>query len=362
VKRALITGVTGQDGSYLAELLLEKGYEVHGMVRPTSRFNRARIEHLIQDPELKGTGRFTIHYGDMTDGSSLLKVLAEVRPDEIYNLAAQSHVQVSFQEPEYTAQSDAVGVLRILELVRGLGMSDYVRIYQASTSELYGDTPARLQNENVPFQPVSPYAAAKLYAYYICQSYKKAYDMYVCNGILFNHESPRRGENFVTRKITLSLAEVLAGRREHLTLGNLDAQRDWGYAGDYVEAMWLMLQQPEPKDYVIATGETRSVRDFVEHACELCGFNLEWTGDGVEERGVDARTGKTVVRISPEYFRPVEVPYLRGDPSKAMAELGWRPRTRFEDLVRMMLASDLEIMGVEVPFRTTAVSAVTPTS
>jgi GDPmannose 4,6-dehydratase len=360
MKRAFITGVTGQDGSYLAEFLLSKGYEVHGLIRPTSRFNRARIEHLIQDPELKGSGRFTIHYGDMTDGSSLLKVLADVRPDEIYNLAAQSHVQVSFQEPEYTAQSDAVGVLRILELVRGLGMSDQVRVYQASTSELYGDTAARVQDENVPFEPVSPYAAAKLYAYYICQSYKKAYGMFVCNGILFNHESPRRGENFVTRKITLSLAEVLAGRREHLVLGNLDAQRDWGFAGDYVEAMWLMLQQPEPRDYVIATGETYSVREFVERAFELCGFELEWFGEGVDEQGVDRRTGRTMIRISAEYFRPVEVPYLRGDPSRAMAELGWRPKVGFEDLLRMMLAADLEAFGVEVPFEASATAAVSP--
>ena len=360
MKRALITGVTGQDGSYLAELLLGKGYEVHGLVRPTSRFNRARIEHLIQAPDLKGSGRFTIHYGDMTDGSSLLRVLAEVRPDEIYNLAAQSHVQVSFMEPEYTAQSDAVGVLRILELVRGLGMSDTVRIYQASSSELYGDTSAHLQDENVPFAPVSPYAAAKLYAYYICKSYKKAYGMFICNGILFNHESPRRGENFVTRKITLSLAELLAGRRDHLVLGNLDARRDWGFAGDYVEAMWLMMQRPTPKDYVIGTGETHSVREFVERALQLCGFTLEWVGEGVDERAVDSETGRTLVRISAEYFRPVEVPYLRGDPSLAMAELGWRPKVGFEDLVRMMLAADLEAFGVDVPFQTTPDSAVLP--
>jgi GDPmannose 4,6-dehydratase len=357
MKRALITGVTGQDGSYLAELLLAKNYEVHGLVRPTSRFNRERIEHLIQDPGLKGSGRFTIHYGDMTDGSSLLKVLADVRPDEIYNLAAQSHVQVSFQEPEYTAQSDAVGVLRILELVRGLGMSDHVRVYQASTSELYGDTAAPTQDETVPFNPVSPYGAAKLYAYYIVQSYKKAYGMFVCNGILFNHESPRRGENFVTRKITISLAELLAGRRDHLVLGNLDAQRDWGFAGDYVEAMWLMLQQPEPRDYVIATGETHSVRKFVERAFQLCGFELEWVGEGVDETGVDSQTGRTLVRISADYFRPAEVPYLRGDPAKAMAELGWRPKVGFDDLLRMMLAADLEAFDVDVPFETTTAAA-----
>lgn len=360
MKRAFITGVTGQDGSYLAETLLTKGYEVHGLVRPTSRFNRDRIEHLIKAERARGDGCFTLHYGDMTDGSSLLRVLAEVRPDEIYNLAAQSHVHVSFLEPEYTAQSDAVGVLRILELVRGLDMSDTVRIYQASTSELYGDTPAQLQDENVPFAPVSPYAAAKLYAYYICQSYKKAYGMFICNGILFNHESPRRGENFVTRKITLSLAELLAGRRDHLVLGNLDAHRDWGFAGDYVEAMWRMLQQPEPGDYVVATGETHSVREFVERAFQLCGFKLEWVGEGVDERGVDAETGRTLVRISAEYFRPAEVPYLRGDPARAMAELGWRPKVGFDDLVRMMLAADLEAFGVDVPFHTTPDAVVLP--
>jgi GDPmannose 4,6-dehydratase len=348
MKRAFITGVTGQDGSYLAELLLQKGYEVHGLVRPTSRFNRARIEHILRDPQWKG--RFTIHYGDMTDGSSLLRVLASVRPDEIYNLAAQSHVHISFLEPEYTAQSDAVGVLRILEAVRALGMESTARLYQAATSELYGDTAAQLQDESVAFDPVSPYAAAKLYAYYIAQSYKKAYGMYVCNGILFNHESPRRGENFVTRKVTLSLAEMLAGQRDVMVLGNLDAKRDWGFAGDYVEAMWLMLQQPSPDDYVIATGDARSVREFVETAFRLCGTHLEWQGAGVDECAVDSSTGRTLVRISPEYFRPVEVPYLCGDSTKARAALGWEPKVDFEGLVRMMVAADLASFGVPVPF------------
>lgn len=350
MKRALVTGVTGQDGSYLAELLLEKGYEVHGVVRPTSRFNRARIEHLIRDPQLQREGSFSTHYGDMTDGSSLMRLIATVKPDEIYNLAAQSHVQISFSEPEYTAQSDALGVLRILEAVRALGMEKTTRIYQASTSELYGDTTSKLQDEQVRFEPVSPYAAAKLYAYFIAQSYKKAYGMYICNGILFNHESPRRGENFVTRKITLSLAELLAGKREHILLGNLDSVRDWGFAGDYVEAMWLMLQQPEPDDFVIATGEAHSVREFVELAFSLCGLRIQWEGEGVDERGVDRSTGRTLVRISPDYFRPVEVPYLRGDSTKARTTLGWSPNVDFEGLVRMMVGADLRSFGLDVPF------------
>ena len=357
MKRAFITGVTGQDGSYLAELLLEKGYEVHGLVRPTSRFNRARIEHLLQNPELRRERRFVTHYGDMTDGSSLLRVLAGVRPDEIYNLAAQSHVHISFSQPEYTAQSDALGVLRILEAVRALGMEKTTRIYQASTSELYGDTDALLQNEQVPFEPVSPYAAAKLYAYYIVQSYKKGYGMYICNGILFNHESPRRGENFVTRKITLSLAELLAGERDTIMLGNLDSMRDWGFAGDYVEAMWMMLQHPTPDDYVVATGVAHSVREFVELAFGLCGINLEWKGKGVKEKGVDAANGRTLVAISPEYFRPVEVPYLRGDTAKAKTVLGWEPKVGFDALVRMMVAADLRRWGLEVPFDSPAGAA-----
>ena len=354
MKRAFITGITGQDGSYLAELLLEKGYEVHGLLRPTSRFNRGRIEHLLQDKELRREKRFTTHYGDMTDGSSLLRVLASVRPDEIYNLAAQSHVHISFSQPEYTAQSDALGVLRILEAVRALGMEKTTRIYQASTSELYGDTTARVQDENVPFEPVSPYAAAKLYAYYIVQSYKKGYGMYICNGILFNHESPRRGENFVTRKITLSVAELLAGKREMVMLGNLDSVRDWGFAGDYVDSMWRMLQQPEPDDYVVATGEAHSVREFVEIAFRLCGITIEWKGKGVKEKGLDSATGRQVVGISPEYFRPVEVPYLRGDPSKARTVLGWEPKVGFEALIRMMVASDLRRFGLEVPLKAVA--------
>jgi GDPmannose 4,6-dehydratase len=343
--RALITGITGQDGSYLAELLLSKGYEVHGIVRPTSMFNRGRIEHLIGDDAF--AERLILHYGDMTDGSSLIRILSEAKPHEVYNLAAQSHVHISFSEPEYTAQSDALGVLRILEAIKALGMGSDCRVYQASTSELYGESASELQDETVPFDPVSPYAAAKLYAYYIAQCYKKAYGMFVCNGILFNHESPRRGENFVTRKITLSLAELLAGKRDCLVLGNLDAKRDWGFAGDYVEAMWLMLQQEEPGDFVIATGESYTVRDFVDAAFRLVGMDLDWRGSGIEERGVDRSSGRDLVRVSAEYFRPVEVPHLRGDPTRAINQLGWKPKVDFPELVRLMVESDLHRFGVE---------------
>jgi GDPmannose 4,6-dehydratase len=348
MKKALITGVTGQDGSYLAELLLSKGYEVHGLVRRTSLIsNRQRIEHLVRK-DGSNPHRFTTHYGDMTDGSSLLRVIANIQPDEIYNLAAQSHVQISFLEPEYTAESDAVGVLRLFEAVLSLGLKDKTRIYQASTSELYGDVHGEnAQNENTPFNPVSPYAAAKLYAYYIGESYKKGYGMYIANGILFNHESPRRGENFVSRKITYSIAQILAGKKERLILGNIDSKRDWGHAKDYVKAMWLMLQQPHPDNYAIATGETHSVREFVEIAFKYCDIDIAWQGEGVNECGIDSKTGKILVSISPKYYRPVEVPFLLGDASKARSVMGWEPKITFKDLIREMLSKDLASGGVK---------------
>jgi len=351
-KIALITGVTGQDGSYLAELLLEKNYDVHGLVRRTSLIsNRQRIEHLV-NRDSKSNGRFYTHYGDMTDGSSLLRVISSVRPDEIYNLAAQSHVQISFLEPEYTAESDAVGVLRLLEAVLSLGLKKKTRIYQASTSELYGEVNStKPQSETTAFNPVSPYAAAKLYAFYISESYKKGYGLYISNGILFNHESPRRGENFVSRKITYSIAQMLAGKKEKLVLGNIDAKRDWGHARDYVEAMWLMLQQDKSDNYVIATGETHSVREFIEIAFSLCGINIVWKGAGVNECGLDGNTGKTLVSISPKYYRPVEVPYLLGDPSKAERVLGWVPTISFVQLIEEMLANDLSKFGVKHSLR-----------
>lgn len=349
MKKALITGVTGQDGSYLAEFLLKKGYEVHGLVRRTSMFNRERIEHLIQDPRY--SGKFVTHYGDMTDGSSLIRIISSVLPDEIYNLAAQSHVQISFVEPEYTAESDALGVLRLFEAVKALNLHNACRIYQASTSELFGDTTEESQNESTVFNPVSPYAAAKLYAFYISECYKKAYGMYICNGILFNHESPRRGENFVSRKITLSLAEILKGKREKLILGNLDSKRDWGYAGDYVEAMWLMLQQEKPANYVIATGETHSVREFVEIAFNLCGIKIIWQGTGINEKGIDQETGRELVAVSEKYYRPVEVPYLKGDPTEAKTKLKWTPRVSFRQLVEIMVSHDLRLFGIECPFK-----------
>lgn len=351
-KKAFITGITGQDGSYLAEYLLKKGYEVHGLVRRTSLIsNRQRIEHLVNKNGVF-KNNLTTHYGDMTDGSSLLRVIASIQPDEIYNLAAQSHVQISFHAPEYTAESDAVGVLRLLEAVLSLGLSSKTRIYQASTSELYGDVQNELaQDEDTPFHPVSPYAAAKLYAYYIAESYKKGYGMHISNGILFNHESPRRGENFVSRKITYSIAQILAGEKDRLILGNINSKRDWGHARDYVEAMWLMLQQPNPDNYVIATGETHSVREFIEIAFKLCGIDLIWNGSGVDECGIDQKTEKVLVSISPKYYRPVEVPYLLGDASKAKRVFGWEPSISFIELIKDMLAKDLRSRGVNLTLR-----------
>jgi GDPmannose 4,6-dehydratase len=337
--RALITGITGQDGSYLAELLLNKGYEVHGIKRRTSLFNTQRIDHLFEDPQIGNVSLF-LHHADMNDSSSLLRVINEVQPDEIYNLAAQSHVAVSFEEPEYTANSDAVGTLRILEALRILGMVS-CRFYQASTSELYGDVRETPQSEKTPFYPRSPYAAAKLYAYWITVNYREAYGQFASNGILFNHESPRRGETFVTRKITRGLAQIATGANQPVRLGNLNAKRDWGHARDYVEAMWLMLQHPEPLDLVIATGKQYSVRDFVEESCRNLDFDIAWQGSGINEIGVDTKSGKTLIVVDEKYFRPAEVETLLGDATKANTLLNWKPRTSFKELVREMSESDL---------------------
>jgi len=342
MKTALITGITGQDGSYLSEFLLEKGYEVHGILRRTSTERRERIEHLRNSP------CFHLHYGDMTDSMSLLKIIQRVRPDEIYNLAAQSHVQVSFDVPEYTADSDAVGTLRILEAVRTLDMAKTCKIYQASTSELYGKVEAVPQDETTPFHPYSPYAVAKQYGFWITKEYREAYGMFACNGILFNHESERRGETFVTRKITLAAARIAQGKQDKLYLGNLNALRDWGYAKDYVECMWLILQQDEPDDFVIATGVQHSVREFVQLAFHHAGIELEWSGSGLEEKGIDKATGKVLVEVSPDFFRPTDVVDLLGDPAKARERLGWDPcKTSFEELVRLMTAHDMELVRKE---------------
>ena len=338
-KVALITGITGQDGSYLAELLLHKGYTVHGIKRRTSLFNTDWIDHLYQDPHVDGR-RFVLHYGDMTDSTSLIHVMQQVRPDEVYNLAAQSHVAVSFEEPEYTANSDALGALRLLEAIRILGLEKKTRFYQASTSELYGLVQEIPQKETTPFYPRSPYAAAKLYAYWITINYREAYGMYACNGILFNHESPVRGETFVTRKITRALARIKLGLQDRLYLGNLSALRDWGHARDYVEAMWLMLQQDKPDDFVIATGEQHSVREFVGLAAGMLGIKLGWSGAGVDEKGLDDK-GRVIVSVDPKYFRPTEVETLLGDPTKAQKALGWKARTEFAQLVEEMVTEDL---------------------
>lgn len=339
MKKALITGITGQDGAYLAEFLLGKGYEVHGIKRRSSLFNTDRIDHLYQDPHLPGT-RLYLHYGDMTDTASLVRVIQEVQPDEIYNLAAQSHVRISFDEPEYTANSDALGVLRVLEAIRMLGMDRKVRFYQASTSELYGLVQEIPQKETTPFYPRSPYAVAKLYAYWIVVNYREAYGLYACNGILFNHESPLRGETFVTRKITRALARIRLGLQECLYLGNLNAKRDWGHARDYVEVQWLMLQQDEPEDYVIATGVQYSVRDFINVAAKELGMDITWKGQGLNEIGL--LNGKEIIRIDPRYFRPAEVETLLGDASKARERLGWVPKITFEELVKEMVLEDLK--------------------
>ncbi|MGF1639688.1 MAG: GDP-mannose 4,6-dehydratase [Rhodospirillales bacterium] len=339
MKTALITGVTGQDGAYLAEYLLGKGYLVHGTKRRSSSFNTARVDHLYVDRH-EGEPRFLMHYGDLTDATNLIRIIQETRPDEIYNLAAQSHVQVSFETPEYTANADALGTLRLLEAMRILGLGDHTRFYQASTSELYGNAPAP-QNEQTPFQPRSPYAAAKLYAYWITVNYRQAYGLHASNGILFNHESPVRGETFVTRKITRAVAAIELGLQECLYLGNLDARRDWGHARDYVDGIWRIVQQDTPDDYVLATGETHSVREFVELAFAEVGRRLEWTGRGTDEKGVDRGTGKVLVAIDSRYFRPTEVEWLHGDATKARVRLGWQHKTPFEELVREMVAADL---------------------
>ncbi|MGK7344558.1 MAG: GDP-mannose 4,6-dehydratase [Candidatus Nitrospinota bacterium M3_3B_026] len=345
-KVALLTGITGQDGSYLAEFLLEKGYEVHGLVRRASSFNLHRIEHLHTDPHLP-SNKTHLHYGDMTDSLSLNHLIAAIQPDEIYNLAAQSHVAVSFETPEYTGEADAIGALRILDAVRALNYQDRVRFYQASTSEMFGKVARTPQDENTPFHPRSPYGVAKLYAHWITVNYREAYGMFACNGILFNHESPRRGENFVSRKITLSLAGILKGSLDKLYLGNLNARRDWGYAKDYVEGMWMMLQREEPEDFVLATGEQRSVREFVEESFGLCGITIAWEGEGAAERGVDTASGRTLVEIDRTYFRPAEVDTLVGNAAKARERLGWKPKTSFKELVRMMVEADLRLAGLD---------------
>lgn len=349
-KTALITGVTGQDGAYLAELLLAKGYQVHGLKRRSSSFNTGRIDHIYQDPHDSGA-KLHLHYGDMTDSTNLIRIVQEVEPDEIYNLAAQSHVQVSFDTPEYTANADAIGTLRLLEAIKILGMTKKTRFYQASTSELYGLVQEVPQRETTPFYPRSPYAAAKLYAYWITVNYREAYDMFASNGILFNHESPIRGETFVTRKITRAVAAMHLGVQEKLWLGNLDAQRDWGHARDYVEGMWRILQHDRPDDFVLATGQTQTVRLFVERAFAHVGITLEWQGQGVDERGVCTKSGRTLVEIDPRYFRPTEVELLIGDPAKAEAELGWKATTTFEDLVTDMMAADLKTVEREAQHR-----------
>jgi GDPmannose 4,6-dehydratase len=341
MKKALITGVTGQDGSYLAELLLSKGYEVHGIKRRASLFNTNRIDHIYEDPHELGR-RFVLHYGDLTDASSLIRIVQEVKPDEIYNLAAQSHVKVSFEQPEYTADSDALGTLRLLEAIRITGLEKITRFYQASTSELFGLVRESPQKETTPFYPRSPYAVAKLYAHWITVNYREAYGIFACNGILFNHESPKRGETFVSRKITRALSRIKVGLQETLYLGNLGALRDWGHARDYVEMQWLMLQQAEPKDYVIATGEQHSVRDFVNLTAGFLDMRIAWEGEGADERGLDA-SGNVLVAVDPRYYRPTEVNSLLGDASKAKRELGWQPRVTFRNLVKEMTEEDLKV-------------------
>jgi len=340
-KVALLTGVTGQDGAYLAELLLNKGYTVHGMHRRSSLSNTGRIDNLLKDPHQKDCN-FFLHYGDLTDSANVIRLIKEIEPDEIYNLGAQSHVQVSFETPEYTANSDGIGVLRILEAIRILELEDKSKFYQASTSELFGKVREVPQKETTPFYPRSPYSVAKLYAYWIAINYREAYNIFACNGILFNHESPLRGETFVTRKITIAVSNIKKGLQDKLYLGNLNAQRDWGFAGDYVEAMWLMLQQDKPDDYVVATGETHSVREFTELAFKEAGIDLEWEGEGVNEIGRDIDSGKVLVEVDPMFYRPTEVDLLIGDSSKAREKLGWKPKVSFEELVRMMVKSDMK--------------------
>ena len=346
MKKALITGITGQDGSYLAEFLMEKGYEVHGLVRRSSSFNRGRIEHLRMNSKIPFR-KLNLHYGDMTDTPSLNRLMSTIRPDEVYNLAAQSHVGISFKTPEYTGQADAMGPLRILESIKSMDLLDTCRFYQASTSELYGKVKETPQNETTPFHPRSPYAVAKLYAHWITINYREAFGLYALNGIMFNHESPRRGENFVTRKITLSLANILAGEQKKLILGNLNSKRDWGYAKDYVEGMWLALQQEEAEDYVFATGIRKSIREFVMEAFGICGFDIEWQGEGLEEKGIDRKSGRVLIEVDSEFFRPAEVDVLIGDASRAREKLGWKPRVQYDELVRIMVKEDLLLKGLD---------------
>jgi GDPmannose 4,6-dehydratase len=341
MKRALVTGITGQDGAYLAEFLLKQGYEVHGLKRRASSFNTARVDHLYRDPHETDV-RFFMHYGDLTDATNLIRIIQEVQPDEIYNLAAQSHVKVSFETPEYTANTDGLGTLRILEAIRILKLEKKCRFYQASTSELYGKVQEVPQKETTPFYPRSPYAVAKLYAYWITINYREAYGIYACNGILFNHESPIRGETFVSRKITRALARIKTGLQDTLYIGNLEARRDWGHARDYVEMQWLMLQQDVPEDYVIATGEQFSVRQFIEAAAQQLDINIRWEGEGIDEKGINEDTGQLVVAVDPSYFRPTEVQDLLGDAAKARLKLGWKPRTTFQELVSEMVEADLK--------------------
>lgn len=337
MKKALITGITGQDGSYLAEFLLEKGYEVHGIIRRASTFNTSRIDHLYKDPHLSGT-RLHLHYGDLSDGSNISRLLAEIKPDEIYHLGAQSHVRVSFDIPEYTGDVTGIGTLRILDAIRDTGIK--TKFYQASSSEMFGKALEIPLKETTPFYPRSPYGCAKVYAYWIAKNYRESYGIFASNGILFNHESPRRGETFVTRKITLGLTRIKLGKEKMLYLGNLDAKRDWGYAKDYVYGMWLMLQHTEPDDFILATNETHSVREFIEEACKHLGFEIAWRGTGIDEKGIDKKTGKTIIEIDPKYFRPAEVDILLGDYSKAEKALGWRPETKFKELVKLMTEAD----------------------
>ncbi|GHV86428.1 GDP-mannose 4,6-dehydratase [Spirochaetia bacterium] len=346
MKKALISGVTGQDGAYLSEFLLKKDYEVHGIKRRSSNFNTKRIDHLYQDPHEKNRN-FFLHYGDLTDTSNLIRIIQEIQPDEIYNLGAQSHVQVSFEVPEYTADTDGIGTLRLLEAIRILGLERTVRLYQASTSELFGKVQEIPQKETTPFYPRSPYAAAKLYAYWIVVNYRESYDMYACNGILFNHESPIRGETFVTRKITRAAARIKLGLQEKLYMGNIDAKRDWGFAGDYVELMWLILQQETPDDYVMATGVSTTVRDFISMAFKEARIELRWEGNGRNEKGIDAASGKILVEIDPRYFRSAEVDELKGDPAKALKKLGWKPKVSLSELIKMMVQNDMKIAEKE---------------
>jgi len=347
MKKALITGITGQDGAYLSEFLMQKNYEIHGIKRRSSTFNTQRIDHLYKDPHSENN-KIILHYGDLTDASNLIRLVQKIKPDEIYNLGAQSHVRVSFEIPEYTANTDGIGTLRLLEAIHILGMEKKIRFYQASSSEIFGKVQEIPQNEKTPFYPRSPYAIAKLFAYWITINYRESYGMYACNGILFNHESPLRGETFVTRKVTMAAARILLGLQDKLYMGNIDASRDWGFAGDYVELMWLMLQQEKPDDYVIATGETTTVRDFINMTFREIGIDLVWQGKGVNEKGINKKNSKVIIEIDPRYFRPTEVDLLIGDPSKARNKLGWEPKVKLSELIKMMIEYDIDLVKKEI--------------